>query len=281
MRSSSLYRRFVVPMRDVKAAETIARMNGWSPVWTPTRERVGSTAVVDSIRTVFGDEPPSALAMKWSVTTSTELSRLFAWTGARTSEVWFDAEDDDRYKRDLWSVYKTCRSLRDNRPNANVQIFYTVQTVRRDAETILESLFRRSQKDGIDLGIKLVRGAYARRPGTHWTVKTDTDACFQACLARLFDVDRRARNVHATFATHNRESIDAVIARCRDRPYRKYAVSIAQLRGFETQDWVPSAQLYDVRTQLLVPFGTFWDSVPYLLRRVRENPSMLRHLRSL
>lgn len=276
-----LYRRFVAgnaPEALGRAAREVRRA-GWDPVWTPTRERVRSEAVVDAVRRAFDADPPRALALKLSVVTYPELVRLFEWSGPRTSEVWIDAEDVDRYLPDLKRAYALQRRLRDARgANPNVQLVPTVQTVRRDAPAVLDALLERSARDEVELAVKLVRGAYRRRADTHWIHKADTDRCFDECAARLIDADRRARNVHVVFATHNRPSIDAIVRRIARVPDRRFSASIAQLRGFERTDWVDAAHKAGIRTQLLLPFGSFFDSIPYMIRRARENPSMWPHL---
>lgn len=251
---------------------------GWNVVWTPTRECREKRLPLRELKHMF--EPvlsKQTYALKLSVLINKECKSLFRWIQNSDSKLWVDAEDDARYHRELMRTYVLLRIIRDIRPRSELpSVYFTVQTYRKDAHDVLGKLLERSATDGLDIGIKLVRGAYRRDPAVHWTQKIDTDRTYDACMETLLRVEETHRAVPTVFATHNSNSIERVIRRV---PYGKRGVSIAQLRGFETTEWISRASKQGVGAELLVPYGTVRDSVPYLIRRARENTSMWYHLR--
>lgn len=274
-----MYTRFVVgkELPHILANVRAVRQQGWELVWTPTRERRNPEPVVTEMIRTFGHHMPSAIAVKPSMISYADVRRLIEHSRGSVREIWIDAEDMHRYPRDLRKTYvmkKRCHGL-----YPEVQLFTTIQTVRRDAPWVLEEHLRRSQEDNIPIGIKLVRGAYRRRPGTHWTCKNDTDRAFEACLDRLWSESTVTRPIRLVVATHNRNNIRSVLERVHPSGRSgNLLVSIAQLRGLNMDDWIDEARRRGVIPKLLVPFGTVWDSIPYLIRRVRENPSMLKYV---
>lgn len=272
------YRRFVLGnTRDaLRIGEQTYRERGWDLVWTPTRERPGSRSTVPELVRIFGTHVPRAVAVKLSVVSYPDLLHLWRASRGAPMDVWIDAEDDDRYHRDLRRTYAMMRRFHAHLgARSNFRLCTTIQAFRRDAVSVLEAHLDRSAREGIGMGIKLVRGAYARRPGTHWTTQAETDRAYDACMDRLFSMSQLERPVWAVYATHNRTSIERVLDMA---PQRTGPVSISQLRGFERTTWVPEAKRLGVQCQLLVPFGSFQDSLPYLVRRARENAAMWKHL---
>lgn len=293
-----MYHRFVLgaslPTMLKNAAPYTSR--GWSLVWTPTLERQPSRfwpffetghanshgsavlqrgAVEDLVQT-FQTCIPDALAVKPSVMSAWDTFRLVHASRDRLRELWMDAEDSDRYHRDLRYTYALFKRVYERYPQ--VHTYSTIQSVRKDCFDVLEMHLRRSREDGIPIGIKLVRGAYARRPETHWMIKQETDDAFQTCLDRIWSEPTTERPIRLVLATHNRDNIRSVLERIRSDGHPKnLTISIAQLRGLNNDDWIDEARERGVVPKLLAPFGTVWDSIPYLIRRVRENPSMLKY----
>lgn len=258
-------------------------------MWTPTREERSAKTMlsfgkdntpycmVDDLDQTFRTCIPDALAVKPSVMTPWNTFRLVQASRDRLRELWIDAEDSDRYRSDLRRTYALFKRISERFPQ--VHTYTTIQTVRKDCFDVLETHLQRSREDGIPIGIKLVRGAYARRPETHWMHKSETDRAFEACLKRLWSESTIPRPIRLVVATHNRGNIRSVLEHVGSgHRTNDLLVSIAQLRGLNTDDWIDEARKRGVVPKLLAPFGTVWDSVPYLIRRVRENPSMVKYL---
>lgn len=284
-----MYHRFVLgsSLPTMLKNAAIYTSQGWSLVWTPTLERHPSRFwsfsetyqrdTVGDLKRTFQTCIPEALAIKPSVMSTWDTFRLVHASCDQLHELWMDAEDSDRYRRDLRYTYALFKRIHKRYPH--VHTYTTIQCVRQDCFDVLETHLRRSREDGIPIGIKLVRGAYSRRPETHWMQKHETDHAFQTCLERIWSEPTIERPIRLILATHNRYNIRSVLDRIQSDGYPKnFTISIAQLRGLNTDDWIDEARERGVIPKLLAPFGTVWDSIPYLIRRVRENPSMLKYL---
>jgi hypothetical protein len=123
------------------------------------------------------------------------------------------------------------------------------------------------------LGIKLVRGAYMKQDkhtGKLYDTKEGTDKAFRDAL----DLALRKNNsniIHTMICTHNKEDIDYMIKKYTNQP-----IVHASLYGFlpnDTQKIVNSG----IPTYKYLPYGTMDDAVPYLVRRIQENPFILKY----
>ena len=111
-----------------------------------------------------------------------------------------------------------------------------------------------TQRDGIMLGAKLVRGAYLRTQDDLFSDKADVDNEYAKAMAYSLVCP----HVHAIIATHNERSL-------------RYATR------FDKDQYV-TAQLLGMGKNIgidyrYVPFGNMVELTPYLLRRLRERMS--------
>lgn len=164
----------------------------------------------------------------------------------------------------------------------NVSIFKTYQMYRKDSLALLEKDLDKFPR----LGVKLVRGAYMsldKDSGLLFTNKDDTDNAFNKAIKLITKKTRDSyenKQIIKTFVcTHNQESINLLlkeINRFQKGQINKDYIYHASLYGFinnNTQKLIN----HGVKTFKYLPYGKLEDSVPYLLRRIEENPKILKY----
>lgn len=130
-------------------------------------------------------------------------------------------------------------------------VFKTYQMYRRDALKELEVDINHFEKRGIQLGAKLVRGAYLGKQVGLLPNKQEVDKSFRRGLEMTLGA---SQNIHTLLATHNSEDIKYA----RMCPHNRYKV--AQLLGMNE----------DFPDYVYVPFGSLSELTPYLFRRFLE-----------
>lgn len=147
----------------------------------------------------------------------------------------------------------------------NYHIYKTYQMYRRDS---LLNLKKEALAN--NLGIKLVRGAYLntdRNLPEFFNVKKNTDVAFRNAMNFIIEA-----NIPSFICTHNLEDIKYMID---IKPGKN--IKHASLYGFinnETNQIIKSG----IKTYKYLPYGKIDDAVPYLLRRLNENPNILKYL---
>jgi hypothetical protein len=150
-----------------------------------------------------------------------------------------------------------------------INIYKTYQMYRQDSLKTLEYDMNRFSH----LGIKLVRGAYMKQDkhsGILFDTKTGTDTAFRAALDIALQSNHR-NIIHTMICTHNKADIDYMINKYKNQP-----IVHASLYGFlpnDTQKIVNSG----IPTYKYLPYGSMEDAVPYLMRRIQENPLILKY----
>ena len=167
--------------------------------------------------------------------------------------------------------------------NNNICIYKTYQMYRNDSLSKLE----KDLNEYNYLGVKLVRGAYLNQDinsGLLFNTKEQTDKSFNDGLKLTIEAirnknDQTNKKYCALVCTHNRESIQLMLnemSRFNLYDLNKLFVYHASLYGFinnETQQLVNA----NVRTFKYLPYGKMEDAVPYLVRRIQENPKILKY----
>ena len=132
-----------------------------------------------------------------------------------------------------------------------------------------------------NLGIKLVRGAYHnsdKESSLLFKNKNETDESYKNGLNIIFNSLNNKKNLSAFICTHNNESINQMINNYdKNSDYHRKSINHASLFGFinnETKRIIDS----NIKTYKYLPYGNFNDSIPYLIRRVEENPKILKYL---
>ncbi|KAI9083367.1 hypothetical protein K1719_034581 [Acacia pycnantha] len=187
--------------------------------------------------------------------------------------------------------YFTYSSAVEHNKGQNPIIFGTMQTYLKDAKERLLKTTEASDKMGIPMGFKLVRGAYMSLEGRlaeslgqpspiHNTIE-DTHRCFNDCSSLMLEriangTTGAASGGAVVLATHNVESGKLAAAKAWELGMGKvnHKLEFAQLYGMsEGLSYGLSNAGFQVSKYM--PFGPVETVMPYLLRRAEENRGML------
>ena len=156
----------------------------------------------------------------------------------------------------------------------SVSIIKTYQMYRNDSLDLLHQ----DLNNFPNLGVKLVRGAYYNTDitsGKLFMKKKDTDEAFEKSVKLMFDkID--SNNLYKVFiCTHNKKDIDTMINKFNENK-EKYRDNVyhGSLYGFINNDTNKIIES-GIKTYKYLPYGKIEDSVPYLMRRLYENPMVL------
>ena len=144
--------------------------------------------------------------------------------------------------------------------NKDILVAKTYQMYKKNEINVLENDINRW---GDSVWYKIVRGAYWMREkntGALFIKKEDTDKQYNDAIELSKDLNT------VLYATHNKESLSKV-------PQGK---SVSQLLGMADKVSDDLAKTHKVYKY--VPFGNFYESLPYLGRRLYENVSVINHL---
>ena len=161
-------------------------------------------------------------------------------------------------------------------------VYTTVQMYRHDRLAYLQGLIEKSTKQSFVLGVKIVRGAYLEKENERAIVKgyatpmqpnkPSTDKDYNAALKLILD---NIQNVELCAGTHNEDSAkllcELMEEKGLDNSYK--GIFFSQLYGMSDNISFNLAHTgYNVSKYL--PYGPVRDTLPYLIRRARENTSI-------
>ena len=160
-------------------------------------------------------------------------------------------------------------------------VFNTLQMYRHDRMDYLKKLYKRAEKKGYFIGMKVVRGAYMEKererakekgyPSPICKDKQATDDNYNTAIKFFLDNDRLA-----LFAgTHNEESSYLLMQLAKEKDILKSDKRLwfGQLYGMSDHiSFNLANEGYNVAKYL--PFGPVRDVMPYLIRRAEENTSV-------
>jgi hypothetical protein len=141
----------------------------------------------------------------------------------------------------------------------NTHVFKTYQMYRKDAYS---TLVKDIETYKTNLNVKLVRGAYMytdKSSGKLYIKKEDTDFAYDKAIRLLCENHDSVGQV--IFATHNKKSFDLVKYTKNPNFYH------ASLMGFDDK-----FQTGSIQRMVYIPFGPYYETYPYLIRRFFENP---------
>lgn len=161
-------------------------------------------------------------------------------------------------------------------------VFQTVQLFRHDRLAYLKNLGEHARLNGYILGVKLVRGAYmekerarANEIGTESPVhktKEATDSDYNAALRWCME---HLDHVELCAGTHNEESA-LLLANLMDETgldRNDRRIYFSQLYGMS--DYMSfNLRHAGFNVSKYLPYGPVADTLPYLIRRARENTAM-------
>jgi hypothetical protein len=124
------------------------------------------------------------------------------------------------------------------------------------------------------LGIKLVRGAYYNQDyntNKLYSTMYETNMAFDDAMNIIF----KSNNTHSFICTHNYVNINQMIDYVKNNNSNK--IAHASLYGFINND-IERIIKAGITTYKYLPYGNFDDAIPYLTRRIYENPQILLYL---
>lgn len=162
-------------------------------------------------------------------------------------------------------------------------IFNTIQLYRKDRLAFLKDAHEKAKKGNYILAVKLVRGAYMEKereraaemgyPSPIQETKEDTDRDFNAAVEYCLD---NVDEIAFVCGTHNETSVQLLAEKMEnkglnhDHPH----VFFSQLYGMsDNLSYILAGNRYNVSKY--VPYGPVKDAIPYLIRRAKENTSVM------
>ena len=130
-----------------------------------------------------------------------------------------------------------------------------------------------------NLGIKLVRGAYYfqdSKTNKLFSTKYQTDEAFDNGMKIIFN-NIKSSNIHAFICTHNPDNIHTLLNFIENNNELSHKLAHASLYGFINNHTI-AIRDSGITTYKYLPYGKYDDAVPYLLRRIYENPTVLFYL---
>lgn len=155
-----------------------------------------------------------------------------------------------------------------------VNVFKTYQLYRKDHYNLLYNDLNKFKYHGI----KLVRGAYLNQDKKYNILhnnKKFVDNDFNKAIKLYFDNNNL--NNKLIVATHNQDSINLAIKLQNQSNYNIDNISFAQLLGM-SNSLSKNLAKEDKSVFKYIPVGNFNESLPYLVRRLYENISVLKYL---
>lgn len=166
---------------------------------------------------------------------------------------------------------------------ARVIVYNTYQMYRHDRLEVLKADYASAAEQGYILGAKIVRGAYMEKertraeemgyPSPIQVDKAATDRDYNAAIEFCID---HYEGIASCAATHNLDSCYLQARLIAERGIRKdhYHLNFCQLMGMSDYITFNLAKAgYNVAKYVV--YGTVKDVVPYLIRRAKENTSIL------
>jgi proline dehydrogenase len=155
-----------------------------------------------------------------------------------------------------------------------INIYKTYQMYKKDQLNLLSNDLSKFPF----LGVKLVRGAYYNQDihtNQLFKLKSETDESFRSAMNIMFKT--KSKNTRTFICTHNKENIDEMIQSFKIVPTVKDRIYHASLYGFipnETERIIKA----NIKAFKYLPYGKIEDAIPYLGRRLLENPKILYYL---
>jgi len=155
-------------------------------------------------------------------------------------------------------------------------IFKTYQMYRKDALCELVH-----DINSLDItNFKIVRGAYMRQDESNNVLlksKKEVDISYDKGIKIILESMKTREDIKLMAATHNNNSVEKILSYIDNRPDLKDRIYFAQLLGMSdslTNELIKNK----MNTCKYVPYGSFLETLPYLVRRLYENYEILKYI---
>jgi proline dehydrogenase len=225
-----------------------------------------------------GVELPEKNKVKWE-SAQRRVREICEYAHSVDQKVFVDAEDS--WIQGAIDILATAMMEKFNREKP--LIFNTIQMYRTDRLEFLKKSHQQAKEKGYKLAVKIVRGAYMEKereraqergyPSPIQPSKEATDRDYNAALDYcLENVD----TIAFVAATHNEESTQLLAQKMHAKgiPAGHPNIFFSQLYGMsDSLSYVLAKNGYQVSKY--VPYGPVKDALPYLIRRAKENTSVI------
>jgi ASC-1-like (ASCH) protein len=189
----------------------------------------------------------------------------------KNKKVMIDAEDVDKQDK----IDEITDDLIQKYNKHEICVYKTYQMYRKDGLNKLLCDINTIQ----NLGVKLVKGAYYkqdRNSNKLFTTKEQTDVAYTNAMKLIFN-DIKHSNTHVFICTHNLDAIHLLLHFIENNKKLSHKLAHASLYGFINNHTI-TIKDSGIKTYKYLPYGNFDDSIPYLLRRIYENPFIMGYL---
>ena len=218
------------------------------------------------------------LALKYSSFNCQKSMRYIIKTAQlnpKITAIYLDAECNKYHEIEQKIYDKLLRIYNRN----GVYLYKTYQMYRRDSMETLVNDISNSISIQTYLGIKLVRGAYLekdRKTGVLFDTKEQTDQQYNLALEYVLEQINTNSHLKLLVATHNNKSIDLVLNK-KNILDKARQIEFAQLLGMnDSASKLINESGYKVYKY--VPYGSYLETYPYLMRRFYENSQILQYM---
>ena len=184
-----------------------------------------------------------------------------------------DAED---YKIQN-KIYELSNYALEKNTNMHKHFFKTYQCYRNDILPIIEHDMEYFMPKG-KLAVKLVRGAYIKQDSKYGIIcktKEETDEQYNKIMLEILKNIYYFPANELMVATHNKESYFHACSYISGNPFLSNKIHFATLLGMADNITYDNTFLQKYK---YVPYGPFWETIPYLLRRLIENKDIMKHI---
>ena len=184
-----------------------------------------------------------------------------------------DAEDYKIQER----IYELSDYALEKNSSKFKHFFKTLQCYRNDIWPIVEKDLDTFAPKG-KYAVKLVRGAYIKQDAKYGIIcksKEETDEQYNKIMYEIMKTIYYLPSNEIMIATHNRESYMQARGFIASNPYLTYYIHFATLLGMADNITYDNTILQKYK---YVPYGPFWETTPYLLRRLIENKEIIKHI---
>ena len=157
----------------------------------------------------------------------------------------------------------------------DTHIYKTYQMYRKDSiGTFLNDI---SKSRNYNIGFKIVRGAYMNQDKKYNIIcdsYNETNENYNNAIELFCKLNKF--NDKLLCATHNEESINIAVNKINNYNYSN-KIEFAQLMGM-SDNLSNKLSKQGYITYKYLPYGNFYESIPYLIRRLYENYPMLLNI---
>lgn len=185
-------------------------------------------------------------------------------------KILLDAEQDAYKERE----YKVYQRLLEKYNRDHVLLYKTYQMYRQDSYEELKNDMHIHK----NLGIKLVRGAYYHQDYKSGKLYQDiiyTHSNYNRAIKHVIN-NMHMNNNRLLIATHNVRSINLAMLEIKNNDL-KDRIYFAQLLGMNNKIGYEIVKA-GFKNYKYLPYGNFYETYPYLIRRLYENYDILKYI---